>query len=311
MHRAARTAMLVVVMGALATREAAAAPQTHTVVEAVRVEPNACFDAASLAPVLARWLKRDAVDRRVVLEITGEPDSAEGLMVRVRRDGEIVGERQFPGLAAPCDEVRAAVGLAGALAIDATVLETLGVTPPPPSPPVAPRWPAYAGSVDAVVLFGLLPAPTAAFAPTFGVRFAPPIELRFSGLISAASTLSLDARSVDVSLLAGRVDTCAAIAWRFGRARACLGLAAGRLHATPAGTNAAAPSSAPWGAALARTDARLSLHPWFGFVLGADAIVPFTRPRFEVVTSAGATVTASNLPVIGAAVTFGPELTFH
>jgi hypothetical protein len=309
----ARTArFLGALLGALfAAREAAAAPSTHAVIEALHVEPNRCFDAASLAPILARWLERDVIDRRLDVEIIGQPDSAEGLTLRVRRDGEIVGERHFPGLAAPCEEVRAAVGLAGAIAIDATVLESLGVEPPPPPPPASPRWPAFSGSVDALALLGVLPAPAAAFAPGFGVRLAPPIELRFTGLISAAGTLSLDARSVDVTLLAGRIDTCAAIAWKIARARACLGLAAGRLQATPAGPNAAAPSSAPWGAALARTDARLSLSPWFGFVLGVDAIFPFTRPRFEVVTSAGVPVTASGLPVVGGAVSFGPEIRFR
>jgi hypothetical protein len=310
-----RRAALLAAAALFAARDAAAAPPTHPVAEALQVEPNRCFDAASLSPVLARWLHRDAIDRRLAVEIAGQPGGPEGLTIRVRRDGEIVGERHFPALSGPCDEVRAAVGLAAAIAIDATVLESLGVkpdvAPAPPPQPTPSRWPGFAGSFDAGLLFGVLPSPTAAFAPTFGVRLVTPIELRFSALISTASTLSLDLRSIDVALLAGRADVCAAISGKLVRGRACIGLAAGRLQATPSGPNTSPPSSPPWAAALARADVRLSLSSWFGFVVGADAIFPFTHPRFEVVTSTGAPVASSSLPVVGGAVSIGPEITFR
>ncbi len=136
-----------------------APPATVPIAAALRIGPNACFDAASLAPVLARWLQRDVIDRRIVVEVTGQPDTPEGLVLRVRRDGQLVGERRFPSLSAPCEEVRAAVGLAAALAVDATVLESLGVkaapviapAPPleaPPALPLHPR-PGFSASLDA------------------------------------------------------------------------------------------------------------------------------------------------------------------
>ena len=214
----------------LAARTAVAAPPTHSFVEALRVDPNECFDAASLAPVLVRWLGRSEVDRRVEIEIAGQPAGAEGLTLRVRREGQIVGERRFPGLAAPCDEVRAAVGLAAALAVDALSLEVPAapaavVLERGPAPPVRSSSRRFSSAVDAVVLVGVLPAPTGALAPGFGVRLAPAFELRLGGLLSGVGSVGLDGGSVAASLLAGRADGCGALAGDIVRARACLGLA--------------------------------------------------------------------------------------
>lgn len=314
---ASRRAALVVAVGLLAARVAEAAPPTHTVTESLHVEPNPCFDAASLAPVLARWLHRDTIDRRLEVVVVGQPRRSDGLTLRVRRDGTIVGERHFPGLEAPCEEVRAAVGLAAALAVDATVLESLGVkaepaAPPPAPPPVTPRaWPGFSASLDAIGLFGVLPSPAAAIAPAFGVRLVSPIELRFSGLISTAGALSLESRSFDVTLLAGRADACGAFSQGIFRVRACAGISAGRLRATSTDPSSSVSQIVPWAAAMGHADLRVSLVPRFGFVLGADLIFPLARPRFEVVTTAGALAASSGLPVVGGAVSFGPELTFR
>jgi len=300
----------------LAARTAVAAPPTHSFVEALRVDPNECFDAASLAPVLVRWLGRSEVDRRVEIEIAGQPAGAEGLTLRVRREGQIVGERRFPGLAAPCDEVRAAVGLAAALAVDALSLEVPAapaavVLERGPAPPVRSSSRRFSSAVDAVVLVGVLPAPTGALAPGFGVRLAPAFELRLGGLLSGVGSVGLDGGSVAASLLAGRADGCGALAGDIVRARACLGLTAGRLQTAPAHLAPALSPSVPWAATVGRLDARVSVAPWLGFVLGADAIVPLTRPRFEVVTPAGAPIASTGLPVFGGAVSLGPEITFR
>jgi hypothetical protein len=66
-----------------------------------------------------------------------------------------------------------------------------------------------------------------------------------------------------------------------------------------------------WAAAIGRADMRVSLRPWFGFVLGGDAIFPFTRPRFLVETAARAQVAGRGLPAAGGAITLGPEVTFQ
>ncbi len=329
-----KTLLLAVLLGVavlLSARGSAAAPPTQTVIEALRVEPNRCFDASSLAPVLVRWLHRDAIDRRLKLEVTNQsPESAKqappplaesptGLMLRIWRDGRQVSERPIDIVDVPCEDLRAAVGLLSAIAVDVTVLESLGVppreqvppSPSPPSPPVRPYRLGLVASANAVVLFGVLPATAAAVAPGFGVRPMPRVELRLSGLITAAGTLTLERRSVDVSLLAGRADVCAALLGSFARFRFCTGLAAGRLDVTTSGPKVSVSPTEPWAAALGRADVRLSLSPWMGFVLGADAIVPLTHSDFEVVRLTGAPVATSSLPTVGAAISLGPEITFR
>jgi hypothetical protein len=311
-----RAALLAVVLLDGGVAEAAA--PAHPLVEAVQVEPNRCFDAASLAPVVARWLQRDAIDRRLRVEIAGQPGSPDGLTLRVLRDGTLAGERVFPGLDAPCDEVRAAVGLAAAIAIDATILESLGVTPAPPVPAPEPEeakppprsWPRFQAAADGIALFGVLPSAVAGFAPALGIRLVPPLELRLSAIATGAASLSLAGRAFDVTLDAGRLDACAALRFSIVRARTCAGVAAGRLLATSADQNSSVSQAVPWVAAIGRADARLAVLPWLGLVLGADAIVPVTRPRFEILGPTGAPAAASGLPVIGAAVSLGPEITF-
>lgn len=296
-------------------------PNLVPLAAALRVEPNACFEASSLAPAIARWLQRDAIDRRLIVEVSGQADDAEGLLIRIRRDGQLVGERRFSGRFVSCEEVRTAVALAAALAVDATVVESLGVHPRAPGPePAAPKVPeapvgarrtGVSASLDAAALFGVLPSPVPAFAPAIGVRPAPPVELRLSGLFTGAGAMALDRYRVDAGLLAARADVCAAFAVGFARTRVCAGLAAGRLQATASGPMVALAPSAPWAAAVGRVDVRVSLRPWFGIVLGGDALFPMTRPRFLVQTVGGAQVAASGLPAIGGAVSLGPEITFR
>jgi hypothetical protein len=321
---AVQRARLLAAAGALLlAHRAGAAPAEVPVADALHVEPNACFDAASLAPVLRRWLSRDTLDGRLRIEIAGSPQSPEGLSLRILRDGVLVGERHFPGLSAPCEEVRAAVGLATALAIDATVLESLGVKPAPspvapaplpaPAPALAPpprSWFGVDVSVETAGLFGVLPTPATAIAPAFGVRLPPPFEIRVSGTFSAPSPLSLDRRSFGVTLLAARADACAAITVIWARGRACAGVAAGGLFAASTDPGSSASQERPWVAGVVRADARVPLSRWVGFVVGVDAIVPMTRPQFVILGPTNATVASAGLPVFGGSVSFGPEVAF-
>lgn len=318
-----RRAAVLVALGALAPRTATAAPPARPFADALHVEPNECFDAATLAPEIVRWRRRDGVDRRIEVEIAGQPADADGLTLRVRRDGRLVGERRFPGLAAPCEEMRAAVGLAAALAVDAILLEARGaprkaITPPAPIEPErdpAPPPPRpvlrISTAVDAVALFGVLPSDAGGVAPGLGVKLAPAFDLRVSGILSGVGSIGLGGGSVDATLIAARADACAALPEGRLRARACLGLSAGRLRAVTAQLSPSLAPSVPWAAAIGRADVRVSLAPGFGFVLGGDAIVPMTRPRFEVVTRAGAPIATTGLPVLGGAVSLGPEFTFE
>jgi hypothetical protein len=320
--RAAALGALTLIIG---MRSAHAAP-LEPLVRRLRVEPNECFDAASLAGAMAQSFGRDVLPANVEIEITGKPRDPDGLILRVLRDGRLVGERRFPSMTAPCAEVRDAVGLAGALAIDALLAEPEPVsaeTPPSaapsatptleapaPTPEVVPRLVRFAASLDGVALFGVLPAPVPAVAPGLGVRIGPIFEARLSGLFSGTGSTGLDTGAVAVALFAARADGCAGIERGIVRARGCAGVAAGGLHVTTQGLMPALSPAVPWAAADLGLGVRFAVAPWFGLVLGADLLVPLTRPRFEVVTPTGAGFASQGLPSIGAALRLGPEFWF-
>jgi hypothetical protein len=301
---------------ASSTRAGAVEP-ARPVVEALRVEPNGCFDAASLAPQVARWLKRDAVDRRIELEIRGDPRASGGAELTVRRDGRVVAGRAFPRFDAPCAEVGAAVSLGAALAIDATLLDALGVQVPPPPPPrplPPPPRPVVTvfGALEGVALIGVVGGPAPGFAPALELSFTPAFALRLSGLFTGSGAVAVGAGRADASLFAGRVDACAAFSVPAVVFRACAGLGAGTLQAIGVrDVGAPASAAAPWVAALARVEVRRPFTAWLHLGISADVVLPFVRPTFEIVDAAGSPLASVRAPPLGGALGAGPTFLFQ
>jgi hypothetical protein len=323
---AAALAMVSVAMARPARAEAPEAP----IAEVLRVEPNACFDAAALVPHVASWLGRATVDRRIAVEVRGQPRSAEGIDLTVRRDGLVVGGRRFPRLEAPCEEVRAAVGLAVSLAIDATILDALAAprppappTPPPPSPPVptpptptpapppARAFPGVSAALEAAAVYGALPGPVAGAAPAANLALSPRFELRFSGLFTAESSTRLRLRTVSSALAAGRIDACAAFPVGLARGRACMGALAGQLRTDTTGPTFTYSPAAPWVAAAVRFDLRVPFTAQIGAVLSTDILVPFLRANLEVLDASGATAASRRLSPVGGSLGIGPSFIFR
>ncbi len=159
-------------------RSTAAQPSSATdkrpVLEALNVQSNACFDTTSLATHVRTWLKRSNVDRHIDLEVRGDPQGPEGVTIEIRRDGHSVGTRFFPAFTVPCQDIRTAVAMSAALAIDATEHEAQRLEPtaqkptaiaqaPPQARPNSKR---VAASLEGVALVGLLPTWAVGFAPS-------------------------------------------------------------------------------------------------------------------------------------------------
>lgn len=321
------TAAIVLLAASAGRAEPPPAPVERPVVEALRVEQNACFDATTLAPHVRAWIGHDGIDRRIAVELRGAPDSADGLQLTVLRDGRAVGGRRFGRLDVPCTEVRAAVGLAIAVAIDATLLDALAAPPPAPAaprpppadtPPRAPPPPAQTArraqrlgaSVDVIALLGALPSPALGVAPSFELLPSERIHVRIGGLVTTSSKAALAVGSVSASILAARVDVCPAFFFGQTRLRACAGVAGGRLAITGAGYSPSYAPSAPWVAPILRVDLRLPLASWIGVVIGVDGFVPVMRARLDVVDEAGNVTASELLSPAGAAFGFGPEVLF-
>lgn len=305
---------------ATATETVLRAVEVRPILEALHVASNPCFDAATLAPHVAAWLKRSAMDRRIEVEVRGDPLSPAGLALEIRRDGQAVGTRSFPAFTVPCEDVRAAVAVSTALAIDATVLESLGVNVPSsaPSEP-AHRAPArsepqparLAVATEGVALLGVLPTVAAAYAPSASFTIVPAVALRVSALVTAPSSFAFDGGNVDVSVVAGRLDGCAVVPAGALRLRFCAGLAAGELRAVGTRfTVSTSPAPVPWVAGLGRFDLRIPVTGRLGLVLASDFAVRFAQTSIDVTSLKGTVRDSRPLSVLGAMLGAGSEILF-
>ncbi len=275
--------------------------------------------------------------------MSGDPSSPGGVGLTLLRDGQVVGERRFTTLDVPCEDARAAIGLAIAVAIDNTLLQALRTEPPPPppasppslSPPVAeppvpapapPREAPVAGvglgaSLDVIGILGPLPSLAAGFSPAFELMPHRSFELRVAGLATTGSTFTLGTGSVSAAIFAGRIDGCAAF-HRGPRAEgarlaairihACAGLLGGIVHTSVvAGLDASPAPNSPWVSAALRADARVALTSTFGLELALDALAPLTRTEVEATRSDGAVADTRPLAPVGVAVGFGPHFIFR
>jgi hypothetical protein len=113
-----------------ATHARADEPATRPIAAAVIARDARCFDAPKLGAAIARWLGRDAIDARLSIDASDDGGQAK---FTLRRDGQVVGSRALAVPGAACEDVRAALGLAIAVALDATVLATANIADAPAS----------------------------------------------------------------------------------------------------------------------------------------------------------------------------------
>src|SRR5688572_23373933 len=97
------------------------APITVPIAEAVAVDAGAtCLDAPMLHGSVALWLERQDVAAAVTVRVVGDPVDAHAVSFVIARNGREASPRSMRGLPADCAATHAAVGLAIAVAIDAT-----------------------------------------------------------------------------------------------------------------------------------------------------------------------------------------------
>jgi hypothetical protein len=305
--------------------QAAADAGLRPIREALHVEDNACFDAETLAKAVALQLKRARVDRRLELEVRGDPQAEPGTSIEVRHAGRSAGTRTFPPIAAACDEVLSAVAVAVAMTIDATehapapaesepASDGAGVTAtrqqkPQGAASESPRRHERAQvGLDVMSLWGVLPGWTAGIAPNAAYLVLPNWAVRASVFATTRGTLELNGGEVDMRALAARFDVCGALQPHGVRWRACAGVTLGRLSAVGQGFTRATANGGQQRlllGGLVRLDARLTLVGDLGLTAFADLFVRFTDS--DVSVSGGET---RPMAPIGALFGAGPELRF-
>jgi hypothetical protein len=308
------------------------------ITDVLRVAEGRCLGGPRLAVGVASWLGRDTVAASIAVDVQ---EMENGGQFVVRRDGEIIGRRTLLRADSSCEELRAALSLAIAVAIDATIFDALGIptpapaplpvppapplvvplpSPPPPSsssssalpPSLAPK-PAsrLSASLEIGVLAGLLPAPVFLISPSLSYAVVPRFEVRLAGMATSSSGAPLLSGGSSFRIAAARLDTCAVELHGTLLLRACAGVLAGGLTASGFSYSRTFSPTSPWIAVAGRIDARwASPRGRLGLVVALDGIFTPESHSFEIHDVGGQILARAVLPSAGVGITAGPALTF-
>jgi hypothetical protein len=301
---------------------------TRALAESVSVQAGTtCLEQTRLVEHVAQWLGRTEIDPRLSIEVGAGPDAA----TIVVREGETVSiERHITPMPADCADLHAAVGLAIALAIDASVLDTLGV--PPPAPPVAPTrardeevpppptkpapppppetTPLHAGAI--VSALALVGAPTrASFGAELVGELGPArwIDLDVGVLVAGGLPVHLQGGRATPVLVAGRLAACPGRAFaRRVRLRVCVGLDAGAIRAKGHDYDDPQTAVLPWLAARTGVDLDVRLVDRASLRIGLAAVAPLLRTQLVVLDAANEIVDRDAPTSVGGLFTIGTVL---
>jgi hypothetical protein len=299
----------------------------------LRVEAGAsCLDSATLAEAVETWLGRDTVDGGVAfVEVRGDPARADAVAIAVEVRGERI-ERSFDPAPAACAELHAVVGLAVAIAVDTSVLEGLGydvVGPDEPTRPQAydperppltrrrregPQPPGQrrervtvTAAIRGEAWLALLPGIGVGGAGQIEVGWRKWIDLRIAafGGYGGQRLFGADVM-VELGLVGGRVDVCAALPRKRVRPRLCFGPAAGAL-AIGSKAPGVRDAVAPYAALALAPELRIHAGKVFSLDIFAALVVPVVRPVLAERDPSKAGMIGAHLavPPVGAVVGLG------
>ena len=317
---------------------------SRPITELLHVTEGRCLRGRELAADVASWLGRGTVAATMSIDVQ---EMESGGQFVLRRDGEVIGRRALLRADSSCEELRAALSLAIAVAIDATILDALGVpnaapapalpvqtvtlqlplpppllpppppppwsAPPPPQPPLPPAAPAsrFSASLEIGVLAGLLPAPAFLISPSLSYAVAPRFEARLAALATSSSDAALLSGGAGFRIAAARLDACALQPQGSLMLRACAGALVGGLTASGFSYSRTFSPTSPWLAFAGRIDARwVPARGSVGVVVAVDGLFAPEAHSFEVHDAGGQILARASLPSAGVGITAGPVVTF-
>lgn len=307
------------------------------IVQAVAASPDACLDGPSVAASIATWLNKQEIDARISIMVRRPSESL--VRFTVEKGEKLVGERDLPVGTLPCADLRAALTLAIAIAIDSTLLESLGIEPPvteptprdpdvrvtpppwPPEPepvralPPAKRAPPLEGAphglglaLEAIALFGVLPGAALGAVPRLGFSPSESFEVRASALGTTRAQAAIGAGTASAAILAGQLEACLMGPADEVRGALCAGGAYGSFNAEASGLEPSYSPGLPWAAVTARVEARYPAKTKLAAVAAVSAYLPVLRPELEVIDREGRVRDSWQPPVAGFGVSLGADL---
>lgn len=293
-----------------------AAPETVPLADALVIRGGAtCLERERLVAQVSSWIERERVDARLIIEVVGDATNPRRLAFSLRRGDDIIAVRRFDPAPARCADLHSVVGLAIALAIDATLLENLQRDPPEvqveppevepkPAPEPAPKVkPTPVGPVvpptkrtrqwtlwtEITGLFTVGAPPGVGGGARFGLfaRWKELVDLGAGMTAQSSGVERVGDGSALFSAVAGRLDVCAGPRLGRVRIRGCTGVIAGAALAAGQGFDRDATIRVPWVAipVAARLEARVAER--FSLLFGVEGQGTLVRPTFDARDLAG------------------------
>lgn len=298
------------------------------------VADDPCLERTALLDAVRAWLRRDGVEASLAVLVEAEGGAGSVVVVR---DGEVRAARRFERLPARCEDRRAVLGLAVAIAIDAAIVdrmlppldaETVAPHAPAPGPlprsphapapgplPRSPHAPPARGSPSAPPLvelglegglaLGMLPAP--AVLASAGVGLVVDRTVRASVAAEATSPVarSLGSGHAEAMLVAAGAQGCLVRPDPVLDLGGCLTLTLGAVLARGIGYARSYSVAQPWVSAGARLELIAWLEPSVGLLFAVEARVPWLESRLDVVGPGGEVRLSETLPPAAALVSLG------
>jgi hypothetical protein len=250
---------------------------------AIDVTPGAtCLDVAHLQAQVRTWLGRGSVPAEVRVHVRGDERDAQAVAFAIERHGKVF-ERRFDQLPEDCAEATAVVGLAVALAIDASALRSIL---PRPEEASKPRRVLLALQVAG----GFQVMPAGSVGPVAGVEVGLLgwLDARVDAFTQFSWGNSIEGATgvFDTALAAGVPELCAGgTAGDRVQLELCSGAGFGVLHAQGRGYAVSRSATGSWVVAVGglRLLANLGI-PW---VIDVGAVLPLHVPAFRADTSLG------------------------
>jgi hypothetical protein len=268
----------------------------------LRVERGAtCLTAHQLALEVEPLLDDVELPTDLVFEVEGSQIDPRRARLRILRDDTVIAERAFEPGPERCGHLHAAVGLAIALAINASQEEERN------------RVRVWSGTAAALWTYGFLPQ----LAPGLELLARRDLGEHFRMRAGLLGIAGIDAKVVspastfDALWLTARADGC----WRTAlsstlRVQACAGLCGGVLHVQGDGAGDAPSESMPWVALSAGADLELAVSEQWALALGISSTYLLHRVQLGVEDTAGRRVETRSLDRVAIALGIGPVYYF-
>lgn len=288
----------------------------------------ACLDVDSVAAHVIAWLGRDVLDARLsaIVEV-GADDRQAGFVLL--RGGAPIARREFEALPSACDDRRAAFSLALALAIDATLLESLGIEPreepaaPAPAPvpsrppprvePPPPDDLELAVRIDAAgsLFVGTLADPVIGASGGIALAIDDLFAVRVGASAGAADEIAISNGIATAELVALHLHACLLTTESVFALEGCAGMSGGIVFADGSGFEDSRATELAWLAPSVRLASRVPAGSAIAVLIAVEGFVSVLRPILEVRARDGLVTHSETLGTAGFSVSLGLALSFR